>query len=440
MWFPSNGIATSRSIKRVRIHDASGKQVALYEKSYALLIGASGYTNGWPSLPGVKKDMKAIKKSLVRQGFVVQVVNNPTGKTLRNTLKQFARKYGRSPENRLLIYFAGHGHTLTLPYGGEMGYIVPVDSPNPEKNLDGFLDTALDMQEMSVLARRILANHVLFLFDSCFSGSIFALTRATPKSISYKTSRPVRQFITSGSAEEEVPDNSIFRRQLVAALNGEADGNQDGYVTGNELGIFLQDKVINYSNEAQHPQYGKLRDPKLDKGDFVFVVNVESSSQPAEAVVLPPEAVDIGDYTPRIAKRAAARKKWQNWQKKMEQNYNRLKGYDHNVDLSPLEKQAAWKEFTLSYQANNPDTIQDEQYREYAERRIAHWKKQENKKKNLTDPTTGMEFVYVPGGCFQMGQTAEDKRQIITEKGKKSIKIFTEMNFHVMKYVWMVSG
>ena len=33
----------------------------------------------------------------------------------------------------------------------------------------------------------------------------------------------------------------------------------------------LQEKVINYSRKAQHPQFGKINNPKLDKGDFVFV-------------------------------------------------------------------------------------------------------------------------------------------------------------------------
>ena len=29
----------------------------------------------------------------------------------------------------------------------------------------------------------------------------------------------------------------------------------------------------------------------------------------------------------------------------------------------------------------------------------------ETQQKEFTDPTTGMEFVYVPGGCFQMGNS-----------------------------------
>lgn len=69
-----------------------------------------------------------------------------------------------------------------------------------------------------------------------------------------------------------MPDESIFRHQFLAALRGEADVNGDAYVTGTELGEFLQSKVVNYSKGAQHPQYGKIRNPNLDKGDFVFKI------------------------------------------------------------------------------------------------------------------------------------------------------------------------
>jgi hypothetical protein len=51
---------------------------------------------------------------------------------------------------------------------------------------------------------------VLFIFDSCFSGSVFATSRAAPGIIDYKIANPVRQFIASGAADETVPDKSVF--------------------------------------------------------------------------------------------------------------------------------------------------------------------------------------------------------------------------------------
>ena len=256
----------------IKLKTESGQEVKLYDKSYALLIGASDYTHGWPKLPGVKRDIDAVRVALEKHGFQTVIVLNPNSAQLEEAYRNFIQQYGWNEENRLLFYFAGHGHTIKQSYGEEMGYIVPVDAPNPNRDKAGFVAKAMDMQQMELYARRIQAKHALFLFDSCFSGSLFSLSRAVPENITYKTSRPVRQFITSGSADEFVPDQSVFRQQFIAALEGEADSNRDGYVTGSELGDFLQDRVVNYTRNAQHPQYGKIRNPNLDKGDFVFAL------------------------------------------------------------------------------------------------------------------------------------------------------------------------
>jgi formylglycine-generating enzyme required for sulfatase activity len=245
----------------------------LYKGSYALVIGASDYQY-WPKLPGVKEDVAAVKTELEKRGFQVTIVTNPNQDALKNAFDAFIQRYGLEPDYRLLIYFAGHGHTMEQSYGGQMGYIIPTDAPRPERDRSGFLTKAMAMQQIEVYATRIQSKHVLFLFDSCFSGSVFSLSRAVPQHISDKTKEPVRQFITAGSAKEEVPDVSVFRRQFVAALQGEGDTNRDGYITGTELGEFLYTQVTNYSRGTQHPQYGKLRHPELDKGDFVFRIEI----------------------------------------------------------------------------------------------------------------------------------------------------------------------
>ena len=244
-----------------------------YKGSYALVIGVSDYKKGWPDLPGVAADVKEVKLVLEKNGFRVTVVNNPTKKELDEAFGDFISHYGLAEGNRLLVYFAGHGHTQKLSYGGQMGYLVPADAPSPKENLNGFLSSGLDMQQIEVYAKRIQARHALFLFDSCFSGSIFSLNRSIPRSVQHKIKLPVRQFIASGSAGEQVSDESVFRKMFVAALNGEGDLNQDGFLTGAELGEFLKNKVIDYTKGSQHPQYGTIRDPNLDKGDFVFFLN-----------------------------------------------------------------------------------------------------------------------------------------------------------------------
>ena len=282
----------NRGLRVTTIKNTEGAGVVLYKESYALIIGISNYTAGWPILPGVKKDVEAVEKVLKKQGFATTTVSDSNREGIIRAFEHFINQHGQEKDNRLLFYFAGHGHTLKQSYGDEMGYIVPNDAPNPNRDKSGFLSKAIDMQQIEVFAKRIQSKHALFLFDSCFSGSLFALSRAVPQNISYKTAKPVRQFITSGSANEEVPDESIFRKQFVSALSGEGDTDKDGYITGTELGEFLQKHVVNYSYNAQHPQYGKIRNPYLDKGDYVFVAG-GSISGDEEIIVAKTGAITI---------------------------------------------------------------------------------------------------------------------------------------------------
>lgn len=240
----------------------------IYDKSYALVIGVSQYTN-WNSLPGVKIDVSLVSKALERQGFDVQIVMDPTRTGFDETMRKFISDYGLSPKNRLLIYFAGHGHTITTPDNRKLGYIVPSDAALPE-DLSSFLNKAISMQEIMVYAKQIQSNHAIFLFDSCFSGSLFRGDEDTPDLISSELAKPVRQFITAGNENQQVPDDSIFRQQFISGIEGKADLNKDGYVIGSELGRFLEKTVASYSNKSQTPIYGKINDSALDKGDFIF--------------------------------------------------------------------------------------------------------------------------------------------------------------------------
>ncbi len=278
----------------------------LYDGSFALLIGISNYANGLPALMGVSMDMANIKQKLENQGFKVILKLDVDLREMKDAFNSFINTYGQGDNNRLLFYFAGHGYTLKTSLGEELGYIVPVDAPNPAKNQSEFQNMAMEMTQIENYAKRIRSRHALFIFDACFSGSLFATSITLPSPVSQKTLLPVRQFITSGTAEEQVPDESIFCRQFLVAIEGEADRDRDGYVTGTELGEFLQKSVTNYSNETQHPQYGKIRNPNLDKGDFIFVVpSADGDSYAGKPVVKEP--VRSGQYPEKKANNPAER-------------------------------------------------------------------------------------------------------------------------------------
>lgn len=99
------------------------------------------------------------------------------------------------------------------------------------------LPNAASDAKIESVSLRIQSKHVIMLFDSCFSGSIFMLTRAVPEDISEKSALPVRQYITAGGENEQVPDRSMFKRSFLIALEGDADFTGDVYITGSELGM-----------------------------------------------------------------------------------------------------------------------------------------------------------------------------------------------------------
>ena len=256
---------------RVVATTPEGKEIHLYNNSYALVLGNGNYSNGWDPLPGALRDADDVATALKRNGFKVTLKKNLTRGSFNEVFGRFCHKYGRNRNNRLLFYYAGHGHTEKMATNEDLGYLVMVDAPSPETDPVGFELSSVDMQTMVTWAKKIKARHVLFMFDSCFSGSVLNLReRVVPQNISESIKLPVRQFITAGRANEPVPDHSIFKVAFLDLLEGrDREPIPDGYITGEELGLYLKNKVPEY-NPAQHPQYGKIRDIRLDKGDFVF--------------------------------------------------------------------------------------------------------------------------------------------------------------------------
>lgn len=257
--------ADERGLKRTTLHATTqaGDSIALYKESHALLVGVSEYTD-WPRLDSIPAELDSVEQALQAQDFNVVRLEDPTGVELSAGIENFINDYGYEPDNRLLIYFAGHGYSI-----GKKGYLLAADVPLPED--EGFRSNILPMSHIMSWARDMESKHVLFLFDSCFSGSVFQ-SRSLPEDrqryIRKVTAEPVRQFITAGSADQEVPATSTFTPAFVNAINGEGDLNQDGYITGSELGVHLSQLVPRFT--AQTPQYGKIKDYDLSRGDFVF--------------------------------------------------------------------------------------------------------------------------------------------------------------------------
>jgi uncharacterized caspase-like protein len=208
----------------------------LYGGSYALLVGISGY-EAWPDLESVPGELGQVERLLEANGFRVVKRLDPDGQPLRDAFQDFIDACGYDPANRLLFCFSGHGHTWT---DGGQGYLVARDAPRPagQQGFPGapFLRKSLQMSQILRLAwsRQMPAKHALFLFDSCFSGTVFK-TKSLPEyppHISRATALKERDFIAAGSAGEKVPARRVFTPALVDALKyrwGDLNGDAHGW-------------------------------------------------------------------------------------------------------------------------------------------------------------------------------------------------------------------
>jgi len=273
------------SFGAIAITTIDGKKILLYEHSYALIVGNSNYQN-FDSLPGAIKDAKDVAEALERKGFTVKLELNLTRDKFDSLFTKFALNQGNNINTRLLFYYAGHGATLSMEGDETMGYLVMIDTPKPSKDKAGFVTKSIDMLYLVQKCKMMKARHVLYMFDSCFSGTIMNFrSELKPSQISHRVKYPVRQFITAGSADEEVPDKSYFKQVFLDLIEGrEEEPFKDGYITGEELGYYLKVKVPYYF-EYQHPQFGKIKNPHLDKGDFIFLAQTVKQVKPKQVIV-----------------------------------------------------------------------------------------------------------------------------------------------------------
>ncbi|MGB0864922.1 MAG: caspase family protein [Granulosicoccaceae bacterium] len=136
----------TRGVERIEGAGAAGPLLAdHYSASYALLIGVDEYQHGgWDRLPTVPQELAAVESMLLRQGFEVETLSNLSGRELMNRLTDFVADKGYDENNRLLVYFSGHGETVELSRGRQMGYFVPADAPPYGVDKRGFVTRAID--------------------------------------------------------------------------------------------------------------------------------------------------------------------------------------------------------------------------------------------------------------------------------------------------------
>lgn len=265
-----------------------------YGESWAIVVGIDDYAK-WPKLHYAARDAQAIRQSLIEK-FAFQpervfALSNG-GATRTNILALFHDKLahgGVGKNDRIFVFFAGHGATRRLSSGRDLGYIVPVDSdPNQ------FATDAIPMTEIQNIAESLNAKHVLFVMDACYSG--LGLTRGggAANYLRDNAKRLGRQMLTAGGAEQLVSDggpggHSVFTWTLLQGLAGKGDLNGDGLITATELAAYVAPAVSAVSQQT--PAFGSL--PGSEGGDFIFELAGESEYLGAQTAQLSNEAIAL---------------------------------------------------------------------------------------------------------------------------------------------------
>ncbi len=266
--------------------------VAGYGDSWAVVIGIDDYAK-WPKLQYAVKDAQAVRQTLIEKfGFSPErVFTLQNGEATRNAiLSVFHDRIGHGgvkKNDRIFVYFAGHGATRKLSSGRDLGYIVPVDS-----DANQFATDAIPMTEIQNIAESLTAKHVLFVMDACYSG--LGLTRGAGSGnfLRENARRVGRQMLTAGGADQMVADggpngHSIFTWTLLQGLAGKADLNGDGLVTATELAAYVAPAVSAVSRQT--PAFGSL--PGSEGGDFIFELAGETEFLGAQTGQLSGEAI-----------------------------------------------------------------------------------------------------------------------------------------------------
>ncbi len=258
----------------------------IYKNSWAVIIGIDKYKYS-KQLNYAVKDAEAVKDILINkfdypeENIRYLTDEKATLSEIKLALDDISTTAGEN--DRVLVFYSGHGETIRGIDGAEKGYIIPYEGRQNKAYATG-----LAMDEILTTSMMSPSKHMLFLMDACYSGLMTESVKGLEKSqdkgyLSKVANEKARQIITAGGSDEQVIErdewqHSAFTKNLLAGLETwEADFNDDGYVTADELSSYLRETVTEDSDYQQTPQDGRFKNS--GGGEFVFFGTGDKISQ-----------------------------------------------------------------------------------------------------------------------------------------------------------------
>src|ERR1044071_7438792 len=237
-------------------------------RSYIAVIGIDRYRT-WSRLDNAVSDARGAMDLFLHLGF--ELTSPPlfddqaTGAALHRLVTSDLTRLRK--QDSLVVFFAGHGHTVTRSFFGgasvKDGYLIPVDGGAPDRSTCTWIRLDSWLKDIT----RLPAQPAIDPMDKL-------------------RARRSRRIITSALEDQvamdrgPVPGHSLFTGCLIEALtHGLRSATDATLVTGSEIGLYVQRRVSGYENSSQTPDFGTLE--LDDRGELVIRLPRDPSTPPS---------------------------------------------------------------------------------------------------------------------------------------------------------------
>ena len=269
------GLRSSRSLKLIRDHEVG--------RLWVVAIGISKYQD--PEIPALRyadADARAVSDyfretfGLPESQVFLKTNEQATLREIKSVLGTQLATRANDPRDTVVLYLAGHGMRDRVSGGldadGLSKYFLSYDASRND-----LYSTALEMDEVTSILKRLAPERVVVLLDSCFSGAAGGRSPFDPSSQQERAmitdefldrmthGGKGRVVLTASGPEESAQESSdlahgVFTYYLLDGLRGAADLSGDGEIDVHEIYRYVSEQVARATHGHQNP---KLKEPDL---------------------------------------------------------------------------------------------------------------------------------------------------------------------------------
>ncbi|UFZ07424.1 caspase family protein [Bradyrhizobium ontarionense] len=272
-----------------------------FGKSYAVVIGIGDY-DVYPKLDAPASDATRMRDFLRDEAgfdYIVTLTDERASRSRIETLMEKTLPKLVGANDRVLLYFSGHGETRKLAGDTKRGYLIL--KPAGKEDWDEMLDMPRVIQWAENVGQ---SRHSLFILDACFSGLAALQVKGTVRDQTIgRLSQPAHQLVTAGVEDElsfASQGESLFTKAFIEAARGTRRPAPDGVASLSEIMLDVGRSIDEYRSTTgmkrrmSPRQY--LLSAKNNAGEFFFLQKERLEKVAARAPDAPQKT---GDPVPK---------------------------------------------------------------------------------------------------------------------------------------------